>query len=74
MIVMTPRPPSTVMWLPLGMRRVASPVATTAGIPYSRAMREACAAAAPRSVTTVGIRRDPLTDQMTCPHRGRRAD
>ena len=40
-----------------GRRRdVASPQPTTAGIPYSRAMIEACAAALPTSVTTAAAR------------------
>ena len=44
--------PSTVTRIPVRNLAVASPQPTTAGIPYSRAMIEACAAALPTSVTT----------------------
>src|SRR3990172_4174873 len=48
--------PSTVTRIPVCSRAVASPQPTTAGIPYSRAMIEACDAAAPTSVTTAAPR------------------
>jgi hypothetical protein len=51
-----PAPPSTVTTWPSTTRVVASPVATTAGMPYSRATREAWAARVPPSVTTTTAR------------------
>ena len=42
--------------IPVRRRAVASPQPTTAGIPYSRAMIEACAAGLPTSVTTAAAR------------------
>ena len=48
--------PSTMTRIPVRRRDVASPQPTTAGIPYSRAMIEACAAALPTSVTTAAAR------------------
>ena len=51
-----PVAPSTVTRIPVRSRAVASPQPTTAGIPYSRAMIEACAAALPTSVTTAAAR------------------
>jgi hypothetical protein len=51
-----PAPPSTVTRWPSRRRVVASPVATTAGMPYSRATREAWAARVPPSVTTAAAR------------------
>src|SRR6266702_4163226 len=53
---MVPAPPSTVTTWPSCRRAVASPVPTTAGMPYSRATREACAARVPLSVTTATAR------------------
>src|SRR5687767_11030734 len=47
-----PVEPSTVTRIPVRRREVASTQPTTAGIPYSRAMIEACDAALPTSVTT----------------------
>jgi hypothetical protein len=51
-----PAPPSTVTTWPSTTWVVASPVATTAGMPYSRATREAWAARVPPSVTTTTAR------------------
>lgn len=49
-------PPSTLTRIPVRSRAVASPQPTTAGIPYSRAMIEACEAGLPTSVTTAAAR------------------
>ena len=51
-----PAVPSTVTSCPVCSRVVASPVPTTAGMPYSRATREAWAARVPPSVTTAAAR------------------
>lgn len=51
-----PAPPSTVTRCPVRSRWVASPVPTTAGIPDSRATRDAWAAKVPPSVTTAATR------------------
>ena len=48
--------PSTVTSCPVCRRTVASPVPTTAGMAYSRATREACAARVPPSVTMAAAR------------------
>ena len=48
--------PSTVTRIPVRRRAVASLQPTTAGMPYSRAMIEACDAALPTSVTTAAAR------------------
>ena len=53
---MVPALPSTVTSCPECRRMVASQVPTTAGIPYSRATREACAARVPLSVMTAAAR------------------
>ena len=53
---MAPAPPSTVTIWPSARRVAASPEATTAGMPYSRATREAWAARVPPSVTTAAAR------------------
>src|SRR6266540_4060083 len=50
--------PSTVTRVPFRNLAVASPQPTTAGIPNSRAMIEACAAALPTSVTTAAALED----------------
>jgi len=51
-----PALPSTVTSCPVRSRVVASPVPTTAGMPYSRATSEAWAARVPPSVTTAAAR------------------
>jgi len=51
-----PALPSTVTSCPVCSRVVASPVPTTAGMPYSRATSEAWAARVPPSVTTAAAR------------------
>ena len=52
----SPVPPSTVTICPSRSRIVASPVPTTAGIPYSRATWDECEATPPVSVTTAAAR------------------
>src|SRR5579884_1250553 len=54
----TPDDPSTVTRSPSERRRVASPVARTAGMPYSRAMTAVCDSTPPPSVTTAPDRRN----------------
>jgi len=52
-----PELPSMLIRWPSRTRRVASPSTTTAGMPYSRAIREACATRLPPSVAMAAVTR-----------------